>query len=103
MFSREEIEGGVSGFRGLAQAFEGRRHGAKTGVHPFPDDGGSSRITSYNVCYTKLLRFLRLFDVIADYPSSRLILRCRAGQSCEILPWCGEASDATPRCPGLSG
>jgi hypothetical protein len=47
--------------------------------------------------------FLRLFDVIADYPSSRLILRCGSGQSCEILPWCGQAQDATPRCPGLSG
>jgi len=45
--------------------------------------------------------FLRYFDFIADYPASRLILRCRSGETCEILPWCGEASDATPRCPGL--
>lgn len=47
--------------------------------------------------------FLRNFDFVADYPASRVILRCRAGETCEILPWCGEASDATPRCPGLDG
>lgn len=48
--------------------------------------------------------FLKQFDVLVDYPSSRVILRCNgsaAQDSCRVFPWCSESKDTDPRCPGL--
>jgi hypothetical protein len=50
--------------------------------------------------------FLRIFDLIVDYPSHRVLLRCRTDLedgACHILPWCGQNDGDDPRCPGLSG
>jgi hypothetical protein len=48
--------------------------------------------------------FLKQFDVLVDYPSSRVILRCNgsaAQDRCRVFPWCSESKETDPRCPGL--
>jgi hypothetical protein len=46
--------------------------------------------------------FLRFFNLIIDYPTDRLFLRCTEGtplSTCHVLPWCSNTPEQTPRCP----
>ncbi len=45
---------------------------------------------------------LKNFDVIVDYPSQRMILRCNdstAPEKCHALPWCSRDQGIHPSCP----